>query len=541
MAPDNSTQSDPDVEERPVREQLKKASIAGLPAEAAVAVAAVSGHDRADVDHDDDDDGLKPARAELHRKRSHEELEGDEAAGQATADNTRHHRRKRSRDSTAEEEELNNGQRKTSGEKSRDEGSSDPAPAHTNGKRSIDLDREGTPEADVEAWAEAVASPKTKRSRLHSAALEHQTTEQSDEGTEAADPGPASNGVTPKLPPTSAFANGSASSPFASLAGSKSDPPAEKPQTSASAFAASAFGSLAASPSSGFGAIGKSAGGFGTGGSFATGAKSPLSAAVSSQDNEKSAARTSGSTFGGALGQKSAFASAAPASGFASGASGFGKLGAGAGGFGGSLGGASPFASGSGGGLTSFASGKSTLLGSSSAKPARAFGTPADDDDDDENEEGDDEDGSGVKSPLHSEEDKQDERFHEQHIETGEEGEETLFSCRAKLYAFSAVEGKKEWRERGLGTLRLNCREEGDQTQARFLMRADGSHRVALNSPIKKEFKFGAADGGPPQSGYFMFMGTIDGSTAVELLQLKMRQQFADELYQRITELKERL
>ncbi|KAH9842073.1 Ran-binding domain [Teratosphaeria destructans] len=532
MAQDNTAQSDPDFEERPVREQLKKASIAGLPAEV---VAAVSGNDPPEAEHDD---GLKPAKAELQRKRSHEELEGDRAVGQATAEDTRHHRRKRSRDSTAEEEELNNGQRKTSGEKSREEASSDPAPAQPNGKRSIELDREGTPDADVEARAEAVASPKTKRSRLYSAAIEEQTTGQSVEGTQAADTSTASNGVTSKIPPTSGFANSSASSPFTSLAGNKSDALAEKPQTSASAFAASGFGSLAASSSSGFGAIGKSAGGFGTGGSFATGAKSPLSTAVSSPDHEKSAVGTSGSTFGGALGQKSAFASAAPASSFGSAASGFGKLGAGTGGFGGSLGAASPFASGSGGGLTSFASGKGTPLGSSSAKPARAFGAPAEDDD--ENEEGDDEEGSGIRSPLHQEEDKQDERFHEQHIETGEEGEETLFSCRAKLYAFSAVEGKKEWRERGLGTLRLNCSEKGDKTQARFLMRADGSHRVALNSPIKKEFKFGAADGGPPQSGYFMFMGTIDGSTGVELLQLKMRQQFADELYQRVTELKEK-
>ena len=53
---------------------------------------------------------------------------------------------------------------------------------------------------------------------------------------------------------------------------------------------------------------------------------------------------------------------------------------------------------------------------------------------------------------------------------------------------------KKEWKERGLGVLRLNVTEpqsdDGDSTlKARLVMRADGSHRVILM--LYREAKIG--------------------------------------------------
>lgn len=136
-------------------------------------------------------------------------------------------------------------------------------------------------------------------------------------------------------------------------------------------------------------------------------------------------------------------------------------------------------------------------------------------------------------------------------METGEENETTEYTCRAKLYNFvssnpSDASSKKEWKERGLGTLRLNVQnspnadveagaaaaasksdthdsnDEG-KVRARLVMRADGSHRVVLNTPIKKELRFGSVTGGAPQGGFVYFMGSVDGSAKLELLQLKVR------------------
>ena len=124
-------------------------------------------------------------------------------------------------------------------------------------------------------------------------------------------------------------------------------------------------------------------------------------------------------------------------------------------------------------------------------------------------------------------------------METGEEHERTEYTCRAKLYQFVHTDptddkSKKEWKERGLGTLRLNVLNHtppGDDAAAatakggvrvRLVMRSDGSHRVILNTPIKKELLFGTVTGAAPQNGYSYFMGSIDGKPKLELLQLKV-------------------
>ena len=527
---DNGVTSENEEEEKPVREQLKKASIGGVTSMADETTTEVSERPGENGDQVEVGEADKAGEAggRLQKKRSFEEFEGEQAQG-TTSGPARHHSRKRSRDSTAEEDELNNGQRK-SGERSRDAADAETHTASNGAPKAPTTDRPHTPEHTGDKRSEAavgeMTSPKSKRSRLQPATeeIENGITQSDSISSETT----AEEKTEAKAPSTSGFTSTSATSPFASLAGSKS-PSAEPPQTSASAFAASGFGSLAASSSSksGFGAIGKTSGGFGAGGGFATGGKSPLAGSTAEKENEKSKP-TPSSAFGGVLGQKPTFSGAAPSSGgsaFGGTSSGFGKLGQGSafGGTGfGSLGGGSS--------LSSFASGKPPPPLASSSKPTKVFGASTAEDE--ETEEGGDveaEAESGMKSPLSQESDKQDERFYEQDLETGEEEEMTEYSCRSKLYNFvTSADGKKEWKERGLGVVRLNVRkpgpeEEDAKSRARLLMRAEGSHRVILNTPVKKELKFGAPDGGAPQGGYVYFMGTVDGKEGLELLQLKVR------------------
>ncbi|KAF2721420.1 hypothetical protein K431DRAFT_268459 [Polychaeton citri CBS 116435] len=539
--------------EEPVRERLEKTTIAKNSTQA---------EESAPMETDR---GRGPTR-----KRSHEELE-DRSFGEKTAvQPTRHHSRKRSRGSSPDEVELNNGSRK-SGEKPRtgslDAGFAEVSPdaeAETVGEKhgaadegSVTPERRGDKRA--EATVEDMTSPKTKRSRLHSTAQD-ETPETAPAASSVSKPATSagawdsqdeqlkpSTEEPAKIPPGSGFANTSVTSPFGSLAGSASPFRRDEAKAPGSAFTASGFGALSQAPTSGFGAVSKSTGGFGIGGSFATGSKSPSKSVDDNKGLPRPEPPTS-SAFGGRLGTASAFSSTARSEspGFGSG-SGFGKIGSGNG-FG-SGGGGFGSLGGGGSGLTSFASGKPSVF--SGSKPAKPFGAPADDDENDENEEDETPEDSAVRSPLNQEEDPKDERFFERDLETGEEEEETHFTARAKLYIFATLDdngGTKEWRERGLGTVRLNIHTgvdgeaEEDQPaskKARLVMRAEGSHRVVLNTPVKKEIHFGSSKGGgPPANGYMFFQGVIDGKESLQLLQLKMKQQNALELHEKIEEFK---
>lgn len=532
MAPergDTSRLSDTEGGERPVREKLQKAHITH-DTSSAPASDTMASHDSSE-EAANGNEGLKVQPRGLQKKRSYEEIDGEHARDSASAP-TKHHTRKRSRDSTVEEDQLNNGRRKVSGERARNgdsaaEGDMDhEVEADSTSKTPKATTPEPAAESRVETTAEDLASPKTKRSRLLSDTPAAEEEKSKSNGAQAK---PQTEATT-KIPATSGFANASATSPFGALAGSKSP----EPQSSASAFAASGFGALSGSSASGFGSVAKGGSGFGTGGGFGSGAKSPLGG----KENET----TQPSAFGGALGQSSVLSGAgsSTASAFGSGASGFGKIGSStSGGFGRALGGAG-FGSLSGGGLSSFASGgKGPAPLGTTSKAAKSFGAPAAEDDEKSDDGADAEDTSGLKSPLAVEEEKQDERFYEQSVETGEEDETTDFSSRAKLYNFTAnAEGKKEWRERGLGVLRLNVKkleDDDEKAKARLLMRADGSHRVVLNTPIMKDMKFGTPTGGPPQGGYMLFMGTIEGSTGLELLQVKVSIHHLSRCLERVT------
>jgi Ran-binding protein 3 len=121
-------------------------------------------------------------------------------------------------------------------------------------------------------------------------------------------------------------------------------------------------------------------------------------------------------------------------------------------------------------------------------------------------------------------------------VETGEEGEKTIFSSRAKLYFFD-----KEWKERGAGILKLNitrlqynnsdssddqedCSETTPPTRkARLLMRADGSHRVVLNTALAKQSPLGGDElGSKPTTGSILLQGQLEGRDTPVSLQLKV-------------------
>ncbi len=507
---DAEVTSDAEGPEKKTREELQKTTISNGSKDAATVLGGDVAVDTDPMGEDSHEAAPTSEPMGLRKKRSHEEI-SDAPLGDATKTHARHHTRKRSRGSSPEEEELNNGQRK-SGERARGEPDADVA---TNGApKAPATERSGTPEQTGDKDViEDMSSPKIKRSRLQSDLEEADAMQNGEEdaGTFTAELS-TEDKTTTKIPPASGSANTSTSLPFASLAGQKSPTP-EAASTSTSAFASSAFGSLAGSTTSGFGAVGKSSGGFGSGGSFATGAS-------------KEESKESSSAFGGALGQKSVFSTTMPAteaSTFGSSASGFGKLSQGS-----AFGGTGFSSLGGGSGLTSFASGKPSSLLANSSKPMKTFGAAGRDEEDDGEDGGEEDDESGFRSPLSQESDKQDERFYHQEVDTGEEGEKKEVACRAKLYNFvPGPDGKKEWKERGIGNLTLNCRwpaedEEDAKPSVRLLMRADGSHNVALNSPVKKELKFGALDGGKPGGSFLFFAGVVDGKAELVPLMFKV-------------------
>jgi len=75
-------------------------------------------------------------------------------------------------------------------------------------------------------------------------------------------------------------------------------------------------------------------------------------------------------------------------------------------------------------------------------------------------------------------------------VETGEEGEKTLFTCRAKLYSFVVDGNEKGWKERGVGHLKLNVT-IAEPKKGRFVLRADKTQRLLLNTAVLKQQKYG--------------------------------------------------
>jgi hypothetical protein len=174
--------------------------------------------------------------------------------------------------------------------------------------------------------------------------------------------------------------------------------------------------------------------------------------------------------------------------------------------------------------LESFAGGSGTPAIGLSNKLRKPFGA-ADDEDDAEQEDDGHESAELETQDLPTDEDTQDPRFHPQAVSSGEEDEETIFSARARLFVFIQDGDKKSWKERGVGLLKLNVPKASSNDagkKARLLMRAEGSQRLVLNTPITKDFKFGTVTGDKPTSASNMFLGTLPGQAELLSMQLKV-------------------
>ena len=283
------------------------------------------------------------------------------------------------------------------------------------------------------------------------------------------------------------FSNTSTVSPFASMAPKSTTEPTDVstkdlPQTSNEAFKSSGFGAFASSSASPFATANKS------------GNSSPFGAttgnALSSFASKPTSSTPAPSAFSGIGGATSSFSS---------------SLNSGKSTFGGALGG-SAFGSVLGGkpALSTFGGGGSiTGLKQKAAPEFGAAETQADSDNEDD-EDGDDNEDNEQR-------DEQSERRTSQPLlstagppETGEENEISQWTGRAKMYAFVDQDGKKSWQERGKGPLKLNVTREGPN-KARFVLRADGTHRLLLNAAITTHMKFGDSLGNAPKDGRLLF------------------------------------
>jgi hypothetical protein len=105
--------------------------------------------------------------------------------------------------------------------------------------------------------------------------------------------------------------------------------------------------------------------------------------------------------------------------------------------------------------------------------------------------------------------------------ETGEEGETTVWTGRAKLYTMTGEGTTKAWKERGVGTFKFNISDE-EPKKARFVLRADGTHRLLLNAAVTKQLVFGGDSGGEkPKEGRLLFNSpTANGELEMHLLKV---------------------
>ncbi|RAL11595.1 Ran-binding domain-containing protein [Aspergillus homomorphus CBS 101889] len=455
QATDDSQASDNDGGERPVRNKLKETSITSV----------------SKTDDARQEEGNTSRDSSRGRKRSFDEDQTEKMEDDLG------HRRKRSRDSNTEEENI---------------------------AAAVDA-----PSQSVEDLSRKILSPKKKRSRDQldkDEAKPAETTEHVDQSVpekDIATEEPVAEGEPEKkrhrddsqerekAPIPSAFANTSSVSPFASLgaASTKTEGSSNpSPVKSSSAFAASSLAAFATSEQSPFGALGSSA-----------------SSSVFKSPTPSDAGKPAVTGFG------------AP-----TGASGVPSLGSGFASFSGGFGSAAPS-----GGLTSFAS--PTTPSAFGSSKSSAFGQPEEEEKEEEADEAAD------AGPGEFEQDKTDERFFERPIETGEENEKTYFSCKAKLFQFS----NKEWKERGIGTFKVNVRvTDGveDKKAARMIMRADGVLRVMLNTPIFKGMTVGDASGQEPKSKQ-IHLASLEEGRSVPLLLRTGNEDLAKELYRVVKEL----
>lgn len=126
-------------------------------------------------------------------------------------------------------------------------------------------------------------------------------------------------------------------------------------------------------------------------------------------------------------------------------------------------------------------------------------------------------------------------------VETGEEAEESRFSCRAKLYVLNLTQSEQGWKERGVGTLHVNTKKtEGDASEtakSRMVMRSDGLLRVVLNVPLLKNFEVMSGMKSSLQSEKFVRISAIEDGKPVQYALRTNNTDTAKRLYKAIQDL----
>lgn len=522
-----------DSEGKPVRKQLEDTTLephvsAPKPGSDLTMGDATNGADPAG---EQSGSGSESGRGRLRRKRSREDFEDEEKPQGKKVQES--HTRKKSRDLTiaddqegdlsmvsvdnAEDTTVNPASRDPTPEDGKTEKKGDKIISPKN-KRTIDQTRSGE---DITSAGENNVTEVEKTASV--VGEERDTKRQKDADSFTS----AKKASTTQIPPGSGFANSSAASPFAVLTpksqdGSDKEKEKEKdglPQTSDDKFKASGFGSFAASSASPFGAVSKTS-------------ASPFGAAPSTTKLSSFAAPSSGakpSGFGtlGANTSKSTFGSSTSVT--TNGGSVFGgSLGASA--FGG-LGGNKP-------GSLGFGTPGAQAITGLKQKSDRPFGQQADEES--ENEE-DDGEGGDDDSATEQDTEKPQTKFSSQAepVETGEEGEHAEWVGRAKLYTMAGEGKERGWRESGMGTFKLNITDD-EPTRARFILRADATHRLLLNAAVTRNLKFGDADGKAPTDGRLLFnTPTSDGKLEMHLVRMKSEK--ATQLWEVVDKIKDSL
>ncbi|KAL8999887.1 MAG: hypothetical protein Q9188_005793, partial [Gyalolechia gomerana] len=528
--------SDNDASERPVREALKKTSIASMPRNdpATRTSKTVVEHDsttEANERKERDSTGnqlpspTSESRGRLSRKRSYDDtIEAEGSAGSAPAE-VHHgmddvsHARKRSRDVRAVQLPMSeplaapNEQPLLEGESADDVSPDDEAPDEESAqslrkKRSRDeFDIDAHRGQKIPATDEARAyrrSEDSERGQLpqqddkdaitidNSVHREQDTSSENLAVLQRAEP-PESGLVPP--PPTVR-----ASSPQEPSKATEAEPKAaQKPP---GGFAASGFAAMSASSKSPFGALG---------------ASSPSVFRPNSTTTSIDTAKKSMAGPQKPQAEKSAFsASASPfltSATTSSGKTGFGFGANGAipksSGFGGSaFGGAFSNSTTPAPKLTSFAAPTGDLAPPKPPESTKAFGVQADD----SAEEDGGSDGEANHEEVGNGDIEVDSRFQQQE---GEAGEISVFlSPRAQLYYYDSG----CWHEKGKGSFKLNVAENEKEKKARFIMRAHQTFRLLLNQPVFEKMQVGNSKGQEPQGKTVSFAVIDQGRPTPHLL-----------------------
>lgn len=86
----------------------------------------------------------------------------------------------------------------------------------------------------------------------------------------------------------------------------------------------------------------------------------------------------------------------------------------------------------------------------------------------------------------------------------------------------------KAWKERGVGNFKFNVTDE-EPKKARFVLRADGTHRLLLNAAVTKQLVFGGdTSGEKPKEGRLVFNSpTSEGELELHLLKVRCDAHFS--------------